>query len=329
MARARLLCLLSIVGLLILHAGCDRPPQPPKNAEGDRIEVLSVAPSDPAELQAASALEAARIGYRYRLQVLQGYYENVGNMDKLIWARREMKNLDQAQTFTWSGLPDITTPKGESVKRADEKLLVESLVASRTRYRSAVGELAEFYQRKEQPFKAALIANLLDRFDPIRTYMYFMSAEVPPVDLSPSAVLPEADRLYDEALALHEKGKGLLRIAVTTSYPKQRQALLKFRELVDHYPTSNKISLSAYYIGEIYKEYFNEHLRAVQWYRRAWQWDSNLPKPARYQAATVYDIRLREHAKAVECYRLVIKHEQFNTGNVRYAHQRIRELTGK
>ena len=117
-------------------------------------------------------------------------------------------------------------------------------------------------------------------------------------------------------------------MAVTTSYPKQRQALLKFRELIDKYPTSNKLAQSAYYVGEIYKEYFNENVRAVHWYRRAWQLDPNIPVPARFQAATVYDLRLQDKEKAIECYRLAIKHEQFNSSNVRYSHQRIAELSG-
>ena len=43
----------------------------------------------------------------------------------------------------------------------------------------------------------------------------------------------------------------------------------------------------------------------------------------------MYDFRLQDKIKAIECYRSVIQHEQFNPGNVRYANQRIGELTGR
>jgi len=316
-----------VVAAWLLAAGCDSPPTPPKLGR-HRVEVLEVSPAERGELKAAAAVEAARINYRYRLQVLQGYYEQVGNMDKLTWARRELKNLDNAQTFAWSGLPEIFPPTGERVAGADERVLVEYVVAARQEYKRAVGELVEFYRRAGQDFRARLIANMQARLDPIRTYRYFLSAEIPPADMKPAAVVPQADALFQQALRLHRQGKGFLP-ALTTNYPKQRQALLKFRELIEKYPTSNKIALSAYYIGEIYKEYFNENIRSVHWYERAWQWDPNITKPARFQAATVYDIRLHDYERAIDCYRLVIKHEQFNAGNVNYAHKRIGELTGK
>ncbi len=327
----RLIRLMTIAGVLawVSLAGCDRPPSAPKTADRETVEVLSVSPAERGELKAATALETARVNYLYRLGVLQAYYEKVGNMDKLLWARREAKNLNRVQTFQWEGLPAIAPPTGESIENVDERALVEYVVAARKTYTDAIGELTDFYNRAGQAFKAKLIANMKDRFDPVRTYMYFLSAEIPPADLKPTDVIPEADALFAEALKLHRRGKGLLHIAVTTSYPKQRQALMKLRQLVQTYPASNKIALSAYYIGEIYKEYFNENIRAVRWYQRAWEWDPNVTKPARFQAATVHDIRLHNYKSAVACYRGAIKHEQFNPSNVRYAHERIRELEGK
>ena len=154
------------------------------------------------------------------------------------------------------------------------------------------------------------------------------AAEVPPAALKPVEVIPQADEMYEKAVALHEEGKGILHIFATTSYPKQRQALGILLRMVRLYPRSTKIALAAYHIGEIYKEYFNENIRAVHWYGRAWQWDVNITKPARFQAATVHDIRLLNRAKAIELYRQVILHEQFNSTNVRWSHNRIRDLTG-
>ena len=317
------------LGICLLVTGCNQPPRAPKDANGDRIEILVVSPDQREELAAAVQAETARVNYRYRLDVLRGYYDQVGNMDKLIWARREIKNLDQAWTFSWGGLPSISPPAGESLAQADERALVEYVAAARKAYNNAVADLAGYYQATGRNFETRLIMNVQDRLDPVRTYMYYLAAELPPESAKPAAVIPEADALFAEGIELHKRGKGLLRFALTTSYPKQRAALLKFQRIVAEYPSSTKAAQRCYYIGEILKEYFNENVRAVHWYRRAWQLDANIDKPARFQAASVYDLRLQDKAKAVECYRMCIQHEPFNPSNVRYANQRIAELTGQ
>ena len=326
--RSAWVAIVAVVASVLLPA-CDWRPAPPTNAEGDRINVLVVSGSQPEELKAAAEVEAAKIDYRYRLEVLEAYYDNVGNVDKYLWARKEMKNLQDAWTFEFGGLPMITPPGGESLEGADEPLLVERVVDARKKYRKLVANLAERYHLAGKDFETRVIRNVEERFDPVRTYMYYPSAELPPEEARPVAMIPEADAMFADAVALHRKGKGILHIAPTTNYGKQRQALVKFHQLVAKYPTSNKVALSCYCVGEIYKEYFNENLRSVYWYQRAWQLDPNITKPARFQAATVYDFRLQDKDKAVELYRLAIKYEQFNSSNVRYSHQRIGELTGQ
>lgn len=309
-----------------LERFADKPPAPPRLATGRSVKFLDVTGASKAESDAVTALETARVNYQYRLEVLQGYYGKLGDMTKLTWARRELDNLGGVQKFRWVGLPDIRPPKGESVAGADERLLVEYVVSARKEYTGALGALLGYYQSAGETFRASVVRNMQQRFDPIRTYMYFLHAEVPGQDLRPMAVIPAADKLFAEALGLHRSGRIL---PAVTDYPKQRQALVLFRRLVDQYPTSNTLAEAAYYIGEIYKEYFREYVRAVHWYRRAWQWDPNILLPARFQAATVYDFHLQNKAQAVACYRGAIEHEQFRWNNARYARQRIEELTGK
>jgi tetratricopeptide (TPR) repeat protein len=296
-----------------LTAGCDRPVGPPKTANHKVPKSLAVAPGNAAERGAVTAAEEARVNYHYRLTVLRSYY----------------KNLAQAHTFTWEGVAEVNPPKGESLASADEHLLVEYTVSARKAYLKALRDLVKFYRSADaNSYKAERVANILDRFDPVRTYMYFMEAELPPASLRPVEVIPEAEEMYAKGIQLYEEGKGIFRTFVTTDYRKERRALEVLLRLVRTYPQSTKIALAAYHIGEIYKEYFNENLRAVHWYERAWQWDANLTKPARFHAAAVHDYRLYNRAKAVELYRQTIIHEQFNASNVRFAHQRIRELTG-
>ncbi len=309
-------------------AGCNLRPAPPKTANNKLPRTLTVMAGNTAEVTAATSAESARVNYRYRLTVLQSYYVRTGNMDKARWVERELKNLDNAQTFKWSGIPEITQPTGESLSDADEHLLVEYVLGARTGYLNSMRNLLAFYRDKAgDSYKAQRVSNVLDRFDPVMTYKYFLEAEMPAATLRPVQVVPEAEKMYKQALKLHRDGKGLLG-PLTTNYEKQREALMLFLNLVNRYPQSTKIALAGFYIGEIYKEYFNENIRAVAWYKRAVEWDANLTKPARFQAAVVEDLRLYNKANAIELYRQVIKHEQFNATNVQWAHNRIRELTG-
>jgi hypothetical protein len=309
--------------------GCDRPPRVPGAMWGMRTVKLTVSSADESEMNAATGLEVARVNYLYRLGVLEGYYRNVGQMDKLGSATKERKNVVRAKGFRWVGLPSVVPPKGESVENADERLLVEATISAREAYLDKAEKLVIFYDGfggEDAHDKAKLIRNLQARLDPVRVYMYFMEAEVPSADLRPTKVIPEADQMYARAMRLYKIGKIIPGIP---SYSRQRKALKLLTDIVKEYPESTKIALCAYYTAEIYKEFFRENLRAVYWYQRAWQWDSNLPKPAHFQAAVIHDFRLHNYAKAEECYRQTIAHEQFNQSNVRYAHQRLQELAGK
>jgi len=305
-------------------SGCNTKPAPPKTADGKTVKVVTVSRDDPAELKAVTELKTAAVSYKYRLEVLAGYYDKVGNLDKLRWANQELENLASVQTFRWEGAPEVLPPVGESIAEADEHVLVDSVIAARNRYLAALSNLAELYAQQGQTFKLRLVQNMQQRFDPVRTYMYFLEAEIPPADLKPTEVIPAADALFEKALKTHLEGKPLPAI---TDYDKQRKALEMFLQLVHDYPRSTRIALAAYYIADIYKEYFNENVRAVNWYQRAWQWDPTITKPARFQAAVVWDYRLKNHEKARQLYRAAIQYEQFNQSNVSFATKRIKELT--
>ena len=310
-----------------LLGGCDNPPGPICTPDGTAIKSVAVQ-DDPLEVAAVTAAERARADYRQSLKVLEGYYTRVGNKDKLDDATGELKNLDQAQYFNFVGI-NVTPRAGESIEGADERLLVEQAVADRNRWLASLDRLLKYYRDKGKTLEARLIENVQARFDPVYRYTFFLEAEIPGPELRPTRVDPEADALYDRAHKLFLDGKGPLHFFVTTSYPKERQAFVLFRELIQKHPDSTKIALSAYFIGEILKEYFNENVRAVKWYERAWQWDPHITEPARFQAATIYDIRLKDYPHAVECYRASLEEDPWRLLNPETARRRIEELTGK
>ncbi len=317
----RILCSAIVLVVVTVLLGCDRPPPPPRTAEGGVVRSVAVNQDNPDEVGVVTDYETARVHYEFRLEVLERYYRRTGKVDKLRWAQRERQNLERAQTFEFEGTDDVLPPEGEPLAGADERMLVEQAVSARREYLQALDALAEHYEGTGEEFKLMLANNIRERFDPIRTYMYFLDAEIPPADLTPAELIPAAEQLFEEAYELHRAGKGLPLMA---DYDRQRQALLKFLRMVREYPSSERIAEAAFYIAEIYKEYFNENVRAAHWYQRAWQWDPGIDKPAYLQAAILWDHRLHNKSRAVELYRQAIR---AGRGDVRYARNRLAELT--
>lgn len=316
-----------IISMILM--GCDTKPGIPRTASWDKPQAISVDKNDAEELAAVTDMETARSNYKYRLEVLRGFYHKVGNLDKWKWSDSEFKNISQAKLFQWENVPDIVAPAGESLTNADERLLVEYAVSARNQYISCVQKVVRIYDDKRDTFKASVIRNMQDRLDPVRQYPYFPEAMLPPRDMKGTREIPAANDLYDQAVKMFWEGKGWAHTFISTSYEKERQACMKFMQLIQLYPQSTKIAMSAYYIAEINKEYFKENTLAVYWYERAWTWDPHLPEPARFQAATVYDVHLHNYAKAVECYRLSMKYDPTRLYNYEFSRNRIAELTGQ
>ncbi|MFA6134897.1 MAG: hypothetical protein WC869_12855 [Phycisphaerae bacterium] len=332
--KSMTLWIVALIAASGLLAGCggvmiDTPPASPKVPNVENTQALPVTQDNGAEVHLALAMETAKVNYRHRLTVLRDYYEKVGDADKYNAAKNELKALNQAQTFRFDGLPEVVPPEREPIDKADERMLVEYVVSARNEYQKAVDNLLALYDKEGRIPRANLLRATQKRYDQVRATMYFSDAEIPGPDLRPTEVIPQADALFDKAYKLFVGGKGLLHTFVTTDYQKERQALATFRELIARYPKSTKIALSAYYIADILKEFFNEDVRAVKWYERAWQWDPNIREPARFQAATVYDYRLKNPEKAVELYNAAIQHERFNSSNLSWAQSRINQLTGQ
>ena len=310
-------------------AGCNSKPSTPKTKwHKSSIKTLDVDPGNQAEVAAAGKVEAARLRYRSNLAALLDYYNSIGNVQKSLWASRELKNLDEAQEFDWGGISPASQPTSApapapDAKNPEERELVENITSSRKTYILAVDDLAKLYEQADEEFKAYVIHTMQTRFRPERTYYYLLDIQVPSKNLEPVRMYPKADELYNEALALHQAGS---KVPGFADYRKQRRALTLFKQIIRQFPDSTKIALAAFYIGEIYKEYFDEHYLAALWYERAWTWDPYVSAPVRFQAALQYDIHLDEKEKAMELYKASLKLEPYYDSNTRYCGQRIREL---
>ncbi len=213
-----------------------------------------------------------------------------------------------------------------NVADASEVDLVERVLADRADYFHSLQALRDYYVNHGSHDKRLWADAELDDLRHVRRFKYILSAEVPPPSLKPTDSVVDADTMFQRGLELMKEGghgvPGLYR------QDKMTEALNVFKELISKYPNSDKIDDAAFYCGEIHKEYFkNQELIAVEWYERAKQWNPNLPYPALFQEAVVYDFRLHNRAKALELYQRVLEEETDNSSNTAFATRRIYELT--
>ena len=213
-----------------------------------------------------------------------------------------------------------------TIRDAQEVDLVEAVVGHRQEYHRRLRELNEYYTAHGYATKASWAQFELDGLRHVRTFRYLLDAEVASDQLKPVETIEEADALYEQGReVMRRAGHG---VPALFSRKLMIEAAQVFRDLVERYPSSDKIDDAAFFCGEIHKEYLpGLDSIAVRWFERAWTWDPATPHPARFQAAVVYDYRLHDRDRALELYQSVLKHETNYKSNVRFATRRIHELT--
>ncbi len=213
-----------------------------------------------------------------------------------------------------------------SIVQRRETDLVESVLAHRAAYRGNLEELRRYYRERGYATKEFWASFEISGLSKVKQFRYLMDAEIPSDLLRAAEEIPEADALYEQGVAAMQKGGH----GVPVFY--RREAMLEaveiFRNLIELYPSSDKIDDAAFMCGEIHKEYLpNQETLAVKWYERAWTWDPHTPHPARFEAAVVCDYRLHDRDRALELYQSVLTEELDDKSNLRFATRRIRKLT--
>ncbi len=216
---------------------------------------------------------------------------------------------------------------GLSVVAQTEVDLVEKMVEHRSAYYKSLESLRDYYSDHGYLTKESWAAHELSGLKKVQTFRYVMDAEIPAQRLRPVDSMPEADVMYDRGTALMRKGGHGGLPALYREKP-MIEAVGVYRELIEKYPSSDKVDDAAFWLGEIHKEYLKDQEQiAVQWYERAFAWDPATPHPARFQAAVVYDYRLHDRDRALELYQLVLVEESSHWTNVDFATRRIGQLT--
>lgn len=202
--------------------------------------------------------------------------------------------------------------------------LAEEVSRTRKAYTRALTALRDFYMARGTVTKIEWASSELEALDKVPKIQYLSIAEVAGPNLRPVRRIEAADQLYEEGLHYKEY----------PSFPPAKKdylkiALEKFQTIIEKYPESDKIDDAAFRLGEICGGwYFNDFARAVESYQRCWQWNPQTEHPALFNAAKIYDEKLKNRVKAVELYNRVVA-ESPNEDLRKQAADRIKALTGK
>jgi tetratricopeptide (TPR) repeat protein len=211
-----------------------------------------------------------------------------------------------------------------NVADKSEADLVEQMAVSRQAYRQGLQLLVTYYTRAGNNMKLQWAKKELGALDTMEKYFYI----VLPGDvgnLKPVASIPAADDLYYEGEEFEKKAGPLPLLKDENSL---RLALQRYNQLIQQYPTSDKIDDAAYKGGVIY-EYFQDYSIALLYYQRAFEWDPDTIYPARFRAARVLDQNLHRNAEALKLYQEAVKTEgRFDKYREwrEFAERRIREM---
>lgn len=205
---------------------------------------------------------------------------------------------------------------------AGEVDYVENLAGTRDAYRQGLMALVDYYGSVGNATKLQWAQTELKTFDQMVHYQYLQPAEWVPENLMATDSIEAADALYDEAKSLDNEG----RIGVLINEAKLRQALGLYNQLIQQYPTSDKIDDAAYRAGRIYDHLKNYELAAI-YYQRAFQWNEATSYPARFRAASVMDHKLRMRAASLALYQEAVEKESRYSDNAEIARERIAALS--
>jgi tetratricopeptide (TPR) repeat protein len=259
-------------------------------------------------------VSAAKGPYVNTLQQLIEYYSKMGAQMKLEWALKEYTAVtEQAKPASSENIAMPTS----------ERDMLEQLASYRQAYNSAMEQLANYYSKSGT---SAQLSQTRDQIAAVRAtqYSYVVEAQVAGPDMRAMASVPAANTLYEAAVAKEKEARNL----VGVNEKELRQALGMFDQLIREYPTSDKIGVAAWKAGQAYED-LSDYALAALYYERAAQWDKNLPYPARFRAAYMYDKYLNDRPKALTLYKDSLNHEFMNSQYRAYAYNRVIDLGKK
>jgi len=216
------------------------------------------------------------------------------------------------------------TPSAQSGPAlTSERDILEQLAINRQSYIESLQSLVNYYTTSGNEMKLKWAKKELANVMASPQYSYVVEAQVAGADLRAIASIPQADQLYEDAVAT-EKRAYIGPVVVDDRM--LRLAMEKYNQVIRQYPTSDKIAMAAFRAGDAY-EHFREYSIAAVYYERAAQWDKNIKSPARFRAAYLNDRFLHDRQKALMLYQDAIASNE--NCNRTIAQERILVLSKK
>ena len=201
--------------------------------------------------------------------------------------------------------------------------LVERLLVARRDYQKTLILLRAHYLKVGDMERARWAEEELLQFHRINHQAFKLELDVPPPSLRPSVNVPEANKLYTQAMTYKDHGWG------NDYVDNQRRAEILLQQLLTQYPQSTKISDVAYQLGDLYEsKAFRQYHRAALYFERCFQWNPNTQFDARIRAARIYDRHTQERVKAIDLYKEVKTHET-DPKRIAEADKRLADLGGQ
>ena len=206
---------------------------------------------------------------------------------------------------------------------ASDLELVERLLVARRDYQNTLILLRAHYLKAGDVERAHWAEEELLQFHRMNHQAYKLELDVPPPSLRPSVNVPEANKLYTQAMSYKDHGWG------NDYIDNQRRAEILLQQLLTQYPQSSKISDVAYQLGDVYEsKAFRQYGRSAQYFERCFQWNPNTQLDARIRAARIYDRQTHERGKAIDLYKEVKTHET-DPKRIAEADKRLSDLMGQ
>jgi hypothetical protein len=218
---------------------------------------------------------------------------------------------------------DADKDKKAAGSKVGEAQIVERLLAARKEYQLTLEELRKHYIKTGDLTHARWAEDELLEYHRMSHQAYLLGYDVPPPTLKGNQNVPEANKLYRQAMSYKDKGWG-------TSYvDNQRRAEILFQKILTEYPQSDKISNTAFQLGELYEsKAFKQQARAAAYYERCFEWNPRTHFDARIRSARLYDRQLNQRDKAAAIYKDIVSHET-NEAQIEEARRRLQELSAR
>jgi TolA-binding protein len=222
------------------------------------------------------------------------------------------------------GIYAVAADKKEKEKTPNDAEHIERVLAARKEYQQSLIALHKHYEKVGDSGRMKWCEEELKTYHLMTKPSYRLDLhDVPPATLEAKENIKDANNLFMEAMKYKDKGSG-------TEYTlNQKRAEILFQEILQKFPTSDKIADVAYQLGELYEgKAFKQYDRAAAYFERSFQWRKGVRTDALMRSAYLYDRVLNERSKAIEMYREEISNDT-DMARLKEAQKRLAELTAR